>query len=292
MNKLRKRPTFDELINYLNNQPTIKYPGRKGINLINDMMISNLLFDNDNFDNRIINDTILTGGQNNILMLDKYVQKDYPLQNYDLFPDMYHIIDATSEYKPNTMIDKSDNINQTIRFMLKNIDTPYSSFNSSSKPPSSLPDPNIYRPTPDPSPINSKEPSPEPSREPSREPTPIPSEPSIDPPTPIRIKKGFQSSSSSSKSLSSSSSQQLPPEEDIDVYDLMGIKRTTATPPISIASSKPVSISSLPISIQSSAQLVNSSPAISVASSPQKISSSKSSSSKSSSSKSKSSSRS
>ena len=65
------------MINYSNNQPTIQYPERKGIHLINDMMISNLLFDNYNFDNRIINDTILTGGQNNILMLNKYVQKDH-----------------------------------------------------------------------------------------------------------------------------------------------------------------------------------------------------------------------
>ena len=47
MNSLRKRPTYDDLIHYLNNQPTIKYPARKGIRAINDHIISNLLFDDD-----------------------------------------------------------------------------------------------------------------------------------------------------------------------------------------------------------------------------------------------------
>ena len=30
MNKLRKRKTYDELINDLNNQPIIRYPKREG----------------------------------------------------------------------------------------------------------------------------------------------------------------------------------------------------------------------------------------------------------------------
>ena len=45
MKSLRKKPTFDELIYDLQRQPIIKYPARKGINILDDMMISNLLFD-------------------------------------------------------------------------------------------------------------------------------------------------------------------------------------------------------------------------------------------------------
>ena len=44
MNTLRKRPTYDNLIYYLNHQPTIKHPARKGIRAINDPFIPNLLF--------------------------------------------------------------------------------------------------------------------------------------------------------------------------------------------------------------------------------------------------------
>ena len=45
MRSLRKKPTFDELIYDLHHQPIIKYPERKAINILDDMMISNLLFD-------------------------------------------------------------------------------------------------------------------------------------------------------------------------------------------------------------------------------------------------------
>ena len=47
MNTLRKRPTYDNLVDYLNHQPTIRYPNRKALRTINDPIISNLLFDDD-----------------------------------------------------------------------------------------------------------------------------------------------------------------------------------------------------------------------------------------------------
>jgi hypothetical protein len=45
MNTLRKRPTYDDLIRYLDNQPTIKYPVRNGLSIINDFKISNFMID-------------------------------------------------------------------------------------------------------------------------------------------------------------------------------------------------------------------------------------------------------
>ena len=44
MKSLRKKPTFNELIYDSNHQPKIKYPERKGINILDDMVISNWLF--------------------------------------------------------------------------------------------------------------------------------------------------------------------------------------------------------------------------------------------------------
>ena len=46
MKSLRKKPTFNEMIYDLQHQPIIKYPARKGINILDNMMISSLLFDN------------------------------------------------------------------------------------------------------------------------------------------------------------------------------------------------------------------------------------------------------
>jgi hypothetical protein len=129
--------------------------------------MSNLLFNHDVIDDDTIN--------NKIDMIDKQTQKIITLQNYDLFPDMYHKIDATSEYKPNIRQNKSDNINQTVRYMLKHIDTPFSSLNPSSKP-SSPPDGSIHKPTPEPSekqaPSENKEPTPASSRRSPTPPTP------------------------------------------------------------------------------------------------------------------------
>jgi len=76
------------------------------------------------------------------IMIDKQTQKDYELQNHDLFPEMYHEIDATGS-------DMGDNQKrtQTKRYVPKDYDI-YSNANSSSDKPSSPPSPhNISRPT-------------------------------------------------------------------------------------------------------------------------------------------------
>jgi hypothetical protein len=57
MNTLRKRPTYNGLVDYLNNQPTIKYPTRKGIKIINDTIISNLMYDDDTIEDMFIEET-------------------------------------------------------------------------------------------------------------------------------------------------------------------------------------------------------------------------------------------
>ena len=63
--------------------------------------------------------------------LNKGTQKDYELQNHDLFPDMYNKIDATG-----SNIDKNESRTQTKIFIPKEFDI-YSSFKSSSNKPSS-----------------------------------------------------------------------------------------------------------------------------------------------------------
>ena len=75
-------------------------------------------------------------------MLNKATQKDYETQNHDLFPDMYHEIDATGSVMGNREMRT-----QTKRFTPKGFDL-YSSANSSSGKPSSPPSPHhISRPT-------------------------------------------------------------------------------------------------------------------------------------------------
>ena len=103
MNTLRKRPTYDNLIDYLNHQPTIKYPARKGIRAINDPFISNLLFDDDLTDDKIIEkrkETIQVEKGTQTASLEKGTQKDYTAKyDYDEpeNPHLYWKIDATSE---------------------------------------------------------------------------------------------------------------------------------------------------------------------------------------------------
>ena len=46
MNTSRKRKPYDEMIQELNNQPSITYPNRKWTNMLNNIIISNLRFDN------------------------------------------------------------------------------------------------------------------------------------------------------------------------------------------------------------------------------------------------------
>ena len=50
MKSLRKKPKFSQLIDSLSNQPIIRYPKRKGINVLDNSMVSNLLFDDDVMD--------------------------------------------------------------------------------------------------------------------------------------------------------------------------------------------------------------------------------------------------
>ena len=71
MNTLRKRPTFNEMYNL--NQPTFKFPDRKGVRAINDHMISNLLFDDE-----VVDDIILQQKKQRMNMTS--VQKDQSTQ--------------------------------------------------------------------------------------------------------------------------------------------------------------------------------------------------------------------
>ena len=56
MKSLRKKPTFNDLIYNLHHRPIIKYPQRKGINILENMMRSNLLFDNEGWEEIMISD--------------------------------------------------------------------------------------------------------------------------------------------------------------------------------------------------------------------------------------------
>ena len=106
MYNLRKRKTYDEMIKELNNQPSITYPNRKWTNMLNNIIISNLLFDN--IDDIIEqNGRIITLDQSTqtpyqrwtqTKILNEETQKPYELQHYDLHPQLYHRIDAMSKY--------------------------------------------------------------------------------------------------------------------------------------------------------------------------------------------------
>jgi hypothetical protein len=132
MNKLKRKYTFDEIIKK-NKSFNINLPNRIFTN-INNNILNYLTYTDDDYI------------KNKILMLDKETQKDYELQNYDIFPNMYNIIDAEA-----THIFKNDKQIQTKRFILKDFPTPYSSYPPSDKPPSTPPDHNIYKRTPTPS---------------------------------------------------------------------------------------------------------------------------------------------
>lgn len=165
MNTLRKRPLYDDMIKSINNPPVFKYKEPKGIKILNDIIISNLLFND-------FNDDIMIEEMKNKILFDKFTQtpyvksvqtdilnketqKPYVLQDYDLHPHLYYKIDAISKYMPNdkniknkndgfagiiskskntydsiiqtsnyipsSYKEKSDNINQTVRYMLKQI---------------------------------------------------------------------------------------------------------------------------------------------------------------------------
>ena len=86
------------------------------------------------------------------IMIDKQTQKDYELQNHDIFPEMYHEIDATGSdmgdnYARNEPRVLRDKRTQTKRYVPKDYDM-YSSANSSSDKPDFPPSPHhISRPT-------------------------------------------------------------------------------------------------------------------------------------------------
>ena len=127
MNKLKRKLTFDEIIEN-NKSFNIKIPNRIHTNINNNILNYITYTDNDFIKKK---------------MLDKETQKDYQLQNYDIFPNMYNVIDAEA-----TNVFKTDKLIQTKRYILKDFPTPYSSYSPSDKPPSSPPDHNIYKRTP------------------------------------------------------------------------------------------------------------------------------------------------
>jgi hypothetical protein len=164
MKSLRKKPTFNQLVESLSNQPIIRYPERKGINVLDNTMVSNLLFDDDGMDEVMRLDKATQtphekGTQTGIL--EKGVQTPYfiPRLDYEVNPEKYYEIPAfskymkpnegltnyndasseavktdndqlsdninqTSRYIPGLLQRKSDNINQTVRYMLKTFESP------------------------------------------------------------------------------------------------------------------------------------------------------------------------
>ena len=108
MNTLKKRPTYDNLVYYLNHQPTIKYPARKGISAINNPIISNLLFDDYTMEDMLIQ-SIKTAESSTQTPheqgtqtdnFEKGTQRDYTVKyDYDEpeNPHLYRKIDATSK---------------------------------------------------------------------------------------------------------------------------------------------------------------------------------------------------
>ena len=137
-----KKATYEELEEELLNPKLIvlnrpiKIPRFNMIENVNDVDFNDFDLDNHNIKT----------------MLNKSTQKDYETQNHDLFPDMYHEIDATGSVmgrndatpEPHKLREMRT---QTKRFTPKGFDL-YSSANSSSGKPSSPPSPHhISRPT-------------------------------------------------------------------------------------------------------------------------------------------------
>ena len=127
-----KKATYEELEEELLNPKLIvlnrpiKIPRFNMIENLNDVDFNDFDLDNRNIKT----------------MLNKSTQKDYEVQNHDLFPDMYHEIDATG-----SVMGKNEMRTQTKRFTPKGFDI-YSSAQSSSGKPSSPPSPHhISRPT-------------------------------------------------------------------------------------------------------------------------------------------------
>ena len=127
-----KKATYEELEEELLNPKLIvlnrpiKIPRFNMIENVNDADFNDFDLDNHNIKT----------------MINKSTQKDYETQNHDLFPDMYHEIDATG-----SVMGRNEMRTQTKRFTPKGFDL-YSSAQSSSDKPSSPPSPHhISRPT-------------------------------------------------------------------------------------------------------------------------------------------------
>ena len=86
-NGLRKKPTYESLIHYLQyEQPIIKFPNRKATQITNILDSRQQIYQ--------MNNVKINKFENIKVMFDKTTQKDYALQNYDLFPEMYYVIDS------------------------------------------------------------------------------------------------------------------------------------------------------------------------------------------------------
>ena len=136
-NNLRKALSYDGIIKKYN-KFYVPLPDRRATDLLNNPIMSNILSYSPE---DLFNYNLLNIKQ---VMLNKATQKDDVQHNYDLFPEMYHKIDAeATKYKNNYYKQKIDKMTQTVRYVLKEFPTPYSSYAPST--------PNNYNPSQTPS---------------------------------------------------------------------------------------------------------------------------------------------
>ena len=192
---LRKRLTYDGLIAKYN-KFEILLPDRVAADVMNDLRI----------------EAILDNTNDELLMLKKkQTQKDYVLQNHDFFPDMYQTIEAEARSFKSNYKNKLDQITQTVRYVLKDIPTPYSSVSSSSVGKKSSPPryddddgdgdyTEWYKSLLPPEP-SERDPTPQPTPLPTPLPTPQPTPPPTPPPSPYRERSRSRDDSSSTSSI-------------------------------------------------------------------------------------------
>ena len=110
-----RKPTYEELEEELLNpklvvlRKPIKIPSFDFPNNVDDVDLND--FDLDNYNLKTMMDVYHQ--KNN----DKATQKDYELQNHDLYPEMYHEIDATG-----SKIGDDEKRTQTKRYIPKDFD--------------------------------------------------------------------------------------------------------------------------------------------------------------------------
>ena len=106
MKSLRKKPTFNEMMYDLQRQPIIKYPARKGINILDNMMISNLLSDNKSigeWEEVMISDKATQTPSQKVVQTDIFEKESQtpdfiPKLDYEINPDKYYKIPTFSKY--------------------------------------------------------------------------------------------------------------------------------------------------------------------------------------------------